>query len=206
MTAPRHLWSGDWQNESSAHAEDLATRRTNAHTQPESEPEPETRSEPAARPPRRRRPSKNRRRLRDYITTIRAWTRRQRRVALLAAFLTLLIAGAAYAVISDSGSTNKPQPVVSSGTEAWLGVELANAPVRGALVAKVVPGSPAAKAGIRPGDLITQLDTEPIGASATFVAAISGMQPGDAVDIQLQRGASEYAIHVKLGSRSVGTP
>jgi S1-C subfamily serine protease len=135
------------------------------------------------------------------------WTRRRLRVVLLAGVLTLLIAGAAYAVISDSNQTNKPQPVAANnGTEPWLGVDLANDPVRGALVAKVVPGSPAAKAGIRPGDLITQLDTEPIGASATLVAAISGLQPGDTVAIQLQRGAAQYTVHVKLGSRPVGTP
>ena len=126
---------------------------------------------------------------------------------MLAVFLTLLIAGGAYAVISGSNRTNKPQPVAANnGTEPWLGVELASAPVRGALVAKVVPGSPAARAGIRPGDLITQLDTQPIEAGATLVAAISGLQPGDTVDIQLQRGASEYTVHAQLAGHPVGTP
>jgi serine protease Do len=127
-------------------------------------------------------------------------------VVALAALFTLLIAGAAYAVISDSNHTGKAQTVTVSGAEPWLGVDLANSPIRGALVAKVVPGSPAAKAGIRPGDLITQLDTEPIGASATLSSAISGLQPGDTVDLQVQRGPSQYTVHVKLASRPVGTP
>jgi len=129
-------------------------------------------------------------------------------VALLATFLTLLGVTAAYAVISDSSSSTKqsPEPVVATGGEAWLGVKLANAPVRGALVSSVVPGSPAAAAGIRPGDLITQLDTEPIVAPAVFVSALSGLQPGDKVDIQLQRGASQYSAHVVLASRSARTP
>ena len=89
---------------------------------------------------------------------------------------------------------------------AWLGVELANAPVRGALVSSVVPGSPAAAAGIRPGDLITQLDTEPIVAPAVFVSALSGLQPGDRVDIQVQRGFSQYTARVKLASHPARTP
>jgi len=126
---------------------------------------------------------------------------------LLATFLTLLGATAAYAVISDSSTTNKnPQPVVATSGEAWLGVKFANAPVRGALVSSVDPGSPAATAGIRPGDLITQLDTEPIVAPAVFASAISGLQPGDKVDIQLQRGASQYTTRVVLASRPARTP
>ena len=81
-----------------------------------------------------------------------------------------------------------------------------NAPVRGALVSSVVPGSPAAAAGIRPGDLITQLDTEPIVAPAVFVSALSGLQPGDRVDIQVQRGSSQFTAHVKLASRPARSP
>lgn len=212
MTAPRHLWSGDWQDESSAHAEDLAARRANTHAPAEPKPEPEPRpeprrTEPAAPRPREPGPARDRRPLRERLAAVRTWPRPGLSVALLAVFLTLLIAGGAYAVISGSHQTGKPQAVAASnGTEPWLGVELASAPVRGALVAKVVPGSPAARAGIRPGDLITQHDTQPIEAGATLVAAISGLQPGDTVDIQLQRGASEYTVHAQLAGRPVGTP
>jgi S1-C subfamily serine protease len=128
-------------------------------------------------------------------------------LALLATFLVLLGATAAYAVISDSSSsTNRPTTVAGPPGEAWIGVELANAPVRGALVSSVVPGSPAAAAGIRPGDLITQLDTEPIVAPAVFVSALSGLQPGDRVDIQVQRGFSQYTAHVRLASRPAHSP
>lgn len=134
--------------------------------------------------------------------------RRRVRLVLLATFLTLLGATAAYAVISDSSSSTKqsPQSAVVNGGQAWLGVELANAPVRGALVSSVVRGSPAAAAGIRPGDLITQLDTEPIVAPAVFVSALSGLRPGDKVDIQLQRGASQYSTQVVLASHPARTP
>ncbi|HET6868218.1 MAG TPA: PDZ domain-containing protein [Solirubrobacteraceae bacterium] len=133
--------------------------------------------------------------------------RRQVRLALLATFVLLLGATAAYAVISDSGTTNKsPQTVAASGGQPWLGLQLANAGVRGALVTSVAHGSPAAAAGIRPGDLITQLDTEPIVAPAVFVSAISGLQPGDKVDIELQRGASHYSTQVVLASHPARTP
>lgn len=195
MNGPRHLWSGDWEDESSAHAHGLAARR--------GRPEEPTEPEPAPAP----RESWIRRAIRR-LRSLRAPSRRRVRLALLATFVTLLGATAAYAVISDSSSSTRqsPEPVVAVGGQAWLGVKLANAPVRGALVSSVVPGSPAAAAGIRPGDLITQLDTEPIVAPAVFVAALSGLQPGDKVDIQLQRGASQYSTHVVLASRSARTP
>ena len=196
MNGPRHLWSGDWEDESSAHAEGLASRRG----LPEEPAEPE----PVAAAPRESWIRRAIRRLRS----VRAPSRRKIRLALLATFLTLLGATAAYAVISDSSSSNKrtPEPVVATAGQAWLGIRLANAGVRGALVSSVAPGSPAAAAGIRPGDLITQLDTEPIVAPAVFVSALSGLQPGDKVDIQLQRGASQYSAHVVLASRSARTP
>lgn len=195
MSAPRHLWTGDWEDESSAHADDLAARRGRVEEPPEAEPAPA--------PPRESLIRRAIRRLRG----MRAPGRRRVRLALLATFITLLGATAAYAVISDSSSSTKPPPAVAGNSgEAWLGVELANAPVRGALVSSVVGGSPAAKAGIRPGDLITQLDTEPIVAPAVFVSALSGLQPGDKVDLQLQRGASQYSTQVVLASRPARTP
>jgi predicted metalloprotease with PDZ domain len=138
---------------------------------------------------------------------MRAPGRRRTRLVLLATFVTLLGATAAYAVISDSSTTKPSQPpVVATGGQAWLGIRLANAGVSGALVSSVASGSPAAAAGIRPGDLITQLDTEPIVAPAVFVSAISGLQPGDKIDIQLQRGASQYTTQVVLGSHPARTP
>ena len=198
MSAPRHLWSGDWQDESSAHAEDLAARRGRVEEPVEPEPDPPQPRESLIR--------RAIRRLRERLGSLRAPSRRRVRVALLATFLILLGATAAYAVISDSSSSTKPPVVAGNGGEAWLGVELANAPVRGALVSSVVPGSPAAAAGIRPGDLITQLDTEPIVAPAVFVSALSGLQPGDRVDIQVQRGSSQFTAHVKLASRPARSP
>jgi S1-C subfamily serine protease len=83
---------------------------------------------------------------------------------------------------------------------------MASSSAGGAMVVAVVPGSPAAAAGIHPGDVITGLDTEPIATPAIFVSAISGLRPGDTVDIQLQRGASQYTAHVVLAGRPAGTP
>jgi membrane-associated protease RseP (regulator of RpoE activity) len=201
MSAPRHLWSGDWQSESASHAEDLAARR--GRNEPPVEPEAVVR--PAHESPLRRAIAMLRERLRR-LWAVRPQPRRVR-VALLVAFITLLVAGVAYALASNSSTTKSPAPATASGAgPAWLGVELTNAGVGGATVSSVVRGSPAAKAGIRPGDVITALDTQPIVAPAILIAALSGLQPGDPVDIQVQRGASQYTAHVVLGSPPAGGP
>jgi len=199
MSAPRHLWSGDWQSESASHAQELAARR--GRGEPPVEPE----LAPAPGAPRPGRLRLALRIVRERLRGLRAARPRPRRVriALLATFVTLLLAGAAYAVASDLGATRSPQPAAANSPGAWLGVNL-SAGVGGARVAAVVPGSPAAIAGIKPGDVITALDTQPIVTPAILVAAISGLQPGDTVDIQLQRGASQYTVHVVLGTHNGG--
>ena len=199
MSAPRHLWSGDWELDSSAHAEDLAARRP----LPEEPTEPEP-AAPAPRPSRLRRAIQA---LRRRLGSLRAPSRRRIRVVAVVGILALLVVAGAYAMNSGSTATKTPAPAtLSSNVEPWLGVKLANAPIRGAVVASVVPGSPAATAGIRPGDVITQLDTQPIVTPAILTSAIAGMQPGDKVDLQLQRGASQYTVNVALASHPAGSP
>ena len=83
----------------------------------------------------------------------------------MVAAAVLLTAGAAYAVastLSGSGAGNAPAGV--AGQHAWLGVDMAGSGSGGALVTRVIPGSPADAAGIKPGDVITQIDTQPIAA------------------------------------------
>ena len=199
MSAPRHLWSGDWELDSSAHAEDLAARRV----RPEEPAEPEPPA-PAPRPSRLRRAI---RAVRRWLGGLHAPSRRRIRVVAVVGILALIVVAGAYAMTSGSTATKSSASAsLSSNVEPWLGVKLANAPIRGAMVASVVPGSPAAAAGIRPGDVITQLDTQPIVTPAIFVSAIAGMQPGDKVDLQLQRGASQYTVNVALASHPAGSP
>lgn len=199
MSGPRHLWSGDWEDESSRRAAELAAQRGRAR-QDAPEPDP-----PDPEPT----PAKTRT-LRDRVAAFRARlgaTRRrharQVRLALLVGIVMLVGAGAAYAVTTAfTGGTSSHDRAAASGPQnPWLGVEMLNSPTGGVLISKVIPGSPAQTAGIKPGDVITQIDTEPIAAPAIATAAIDGLEPGDQVAIQLQRGASAYTAHVTLATQ-----
>lgn len=194
MSAPRHLWFGDWRDDSAALAEELAARRADGSVPP-AEAEPEVAS-PAAVKGRPRRP----------FVRLRRVDPRRLRTALLVALLTFLVAGGAYAVASGGNERSPNSPTAAAGSTAWLGVDMATSPVGGVMVVGVAAHSPAQAAGIKPGDLITQIDTEPIAAPSIVEAAIAGLRPGDQVEIQLQRGSTTYTAHVTLATPPARNP
>jgi putative serine protease PepD len=72
----------------------------------------------------------------------------------------------------------------------------------GALVRVVSPGSPAEKAGIRAGDIITKIGDTQISAVADIFAGIRSHKIGDAVSVQVVRNSQTLSLTVTLGSDS----
>src|SRR5690606_27632245 len=70
---------------------------------------------------------------------------------------------------------------------------------RGVLVTDVGEGSPAARAGIRRGDIITQLGKGEIASVAQLRNTIAGMKPGTRIEITLQRDGKAQKLNVNLG-------
>jgi putative serine protease PepD len=70
----------------------------------------------------------------------------------------------------------------------------------GAGVVSVVPGGPAASAGIQAGDVITKLGGTPVTGSAQLGEVLASMQPGQKVQITYVRGSSTTATTVTLGT------
>lgn len=70
----------------------------------------------------------------------------------------------------------------------------------GALIAAVEPGSAADLAGIRPGDVITGFDGVAVDSPDELVAAIQVRQPGDAVEIDLDRDGEQVTVTAALGA------
>ncbi|MEU0189761.1 trypsin-like peptidase domain-containing protein [Streptomyces afghaniensis] len=67
--------------------------------------------------------------------------------------------------------------------------------------APVEPGGPAAKAGLKPGDVITKLDDRVIDSGPTLIGEIWTHKPGDKVTITYERGGKQHTAEVTLGSR-----
>lgn len=70
----------------------------------------------------------------------------------------------------------------------------------GALVNQVQENSPASRAGIRHGDVITQIDGEVVESAAQLRLIVSQILPGTEVDVTLIRGGKTKALPVVLGS------
>jgi S1-C subfamily serine protease len=206
MGSPRHLWSGDWQLDSAAAAEELAKRRAQS-------PEPE---EPA--PPAPSRPSlrerivaalrRARRNLADLISRARAaWARgrRGRRFALGALLVVLIGAGLVFAAVSLIESGGNGSQTASLG-RGWIGItHLENAP-SGVVITGIAPGSPAASAGLEPGDVITGIGNQQVHTVADVNAALNGLVPGNTVQIQFGRGPSSFSTLATLTTHPHGGP
>lgn len=61
-------------------------------------------------------------------------------------------------------------------------------PVFGALVGKVSPGSPADRAGLEPGDIITGLGLRTIANAEGVEQALANVEPGGRLTVTFQRG------------------
>lgn len=85
----------------------------------------------------------------------------------------------------------------------YLGMALRPTPadVNGVLVAGVEPRSPAALAGIRPGDLVVRFDGEEVGDPAALVLMLTRAPVGGRVTIDLVREGVPLSVDVEVGRR-----
>ncbi|XLE07451.1 trypsin-like peptidase domain-containing protein [Streptomyces sp. Pv4-95] len=68
--------------------------------------------------------------------------------------------------------------------------------------APVTPGGPGAKAGIRPGDVITEVDGAPVHGGEELIVKIRSHRPGDSLLLTVERDGEERSVRLTLGSSS----
>jgi S1-C subfamily serine protease len=93
---------------------------------------------------------------------------------------------------------------VTNSGRAALGVRITTVvdqsgqPV-GVGVVDVVPGGPAAAAGIQPGDLIVSVDGKKTPSPEALGAVLAELKPGQTVTVTVQRGGAQQDLKVTLG-------
>jgi len=91
----------------------------------------------------------------------------------------------------------KGRPMRSS---TYMGVSGKDAK-NGALLSRVTPDGPAAKAGLKIGDLITKMGDKNIAVYADISAVVRNASGGEKTKIQLQRDGAEHTVELTYGSR-----
>ena len=84
---------------------------------------------------------------------------------------------------------------LSPAISARLGIK----PTDGVLIERVSSGSPAAEAGIQRGDVITEIDGNPLQNDSALPQAMSTYKPGDHLKLTVLRGNQTLSMEVTLG-------
>jgi serine protease Do len=70
----------------------------------------------------------------------------------------------------------------------------------GALVAQVLDGGPAAKGGLRVGDVILSMNDKPVVMSADLPHLIGALKPGDKARLQVARDGDRKTLNIEIGA------
>lgn len=85
---------------------------------------------------------------------------------------------------------------------AYLGVATGSTDAGdGARIAEVRPGTPAAKAGLHVGDVVTKLGGTAVKTADDLRRLVDSKQPGDSVQLTVVRGGKTMTLKVELGTR-----
>jgi len=93
------------------------------------------------------------------------------------------------------------QTVDLEGVEEAVRTQLGIKADKGAFVSEVTPGSGAEKAGIEDGDVIVAIDGDEIETSTEVANAVREHEPGDEVELRIERDGKERTIKATLGRR-----
>ena len=88
------------------------------------------------------------------------------------------------------------QPVTSEMAES-MGLKTAG----GAIVVDAMPGTPAAEAGLKAGDVITKLDGKAVEDAADLTLRVGSFKPGDKVELTYLRDGAEKTAQVTLAQQ-----
>jgi serine protease Do len=121
---------------------------------------------------------------------------------------------AAWTNLQEVERLQAPEPeefeVFIGDSGSWLGVETKEVSAetvqklklpaeRGALVGKIIPDSPAAKAGLKENDVITEVNGQRVEGTAQFRRMIREIPAGRSAQLTLFRDGHAQSVSVKLG-------
>ena len=121
--------------------------------------------------------------------------------------------GIGFAITTAVAKQIMEQIIQTGGvTRGWIGVEVQDLTpelaesfkrpsTNGALIAGVLKGGPADRAGIRPGDILIAVDGKPVVDSSAMLNLIAALSPGQTATILVMRNQAEKTVKINVGKR-----
>lgn len=121
--------------------------------------------------------------------------------------------GIGFAIPADLAKQIMEQIVrTGSVTRGWIGVEVQDISpelaesfrlpnTNGTLIAGVLRGGPADKAGIKPGDILLYVESSQVVDSTNMLNLIAALEPGRDATLKVMRNRNEIQIKVGVGKR-----
>jgi len=101
-------------------------------------------------------------------------------------------------LIAKGGGDNRPKFGLKVADASKVTRKMGGLPVFGALVGAVAPGSPGERAGIKEGDIVTEINMRPICGADDLEKALANLRQGARVTIILQRGQRSLRAEVVI--------
>jgi len=126
--------------------------------------------------------------------------------------------GIGFAIPVSTAKTVLDQIVkTGSVTRGWIGVEVQEistgladsfklGDTRGALVAGVLRGGPADKAGFKPGDVMVAVEGKPVANRAGMLDLVAALTPGSVAKMTVKRGKKDLTLKVAVARRPKPQP
>ena len=126
--------------------------------------------------------------------------------------------GIGFAITAGVAQQIMEQIIQTGGvTRGWIGVEVQDltpeladsfkrSNTNGALIAGVLKGGPADKAGVKPGDIIVAVEGNEVIDSSGMLNLIAALLPGQSATITVMRNQTEKPIKINVGKRPKPTP
>jgi serine protease DegQ len=106
------------------------------------------------------------------------------------------------------------EQIVKTGTvtRGWIGVEVQEitpplaqtfglGEARGTLIAGVLRGGPADRAGVKPGDVLTAINGVPVGDPPAMLNVVAALVPGSSAKMSLLRESKPVEVTITVGRR-----
>jgi serine protease DegQ len=106
------------------------------------------------------------------------------------------------------------EQIIATGsvTRGWIGVEVQDITpelaesfklknTKGVLIAGVVRGGPADRAGVKPGDVLVEVEGKVVADSSAMLNVVAEAQPGKTASLKVLRNNAEMAMKLTVGKR-----